>query len=391
MNPTRALSAARTRPVWVRMLVAALLVPLTMMLTSPPARAETQKADNYSLYQLASNASAYFGNQNSPDGGKPDAAQRMTPEWHTVTEWPAAGGSLLGYADPNFSYSVEWLVSALSGSSQTISYDSLVGRNADGAPIPVYKGMLDYAYFGAANADLGLDSMSSGVMGGLVNAIAGSIIWFLYGLSMMIGTLFYFIIQILKFVNPFTWFYSAVQAISPTFAEGMTQGGTVAPPLQGLADFISSWYGLIVDIAWQAMVPLFIGFLLIGLFLFKKMDRGSAIKKLIVRVVFIGVGLPLIGSMYTQVLNKFGDDLLGQSAGPTRVVLSTYVDFEAWMMNDRLMVPQGATISWSPSEGHAFNDATMSVRNTALAINKQSHPGAFQRHPCQFSVELQGR
>jgi hypothetical protein len=66
------------------------------------------------------------------------------------------------------------------------------------------------------------------------------------------------------------------------------------------------------------------------------MDRGSAIKKLIIRVVFIGVGLPLLGSMYTGVLDKFDDSLLGQHAGPTRVVLSTYVDFEAWMMNDRL-------------------------------------------------------
>ena len=106
------------------------------------------------------------------------------------------------------------------------------------------------------------------------------------------------------------------------------------------------------------------------------MDRGSAIKKLVVRVVFIGVGLPLMGSMYTGVLDKFDDSLLGQHAGPTRVVLSTYVDFEAWMMNDRLGVPDEAVVAWD--NGQASNNAMMSVRTTALAINKQAHGSTFR-------------
>ena len=122
-------------------------------------------------------------------------------------------------------------------------------------------------------------------------------------------------------------------------------------------------------------MPIFIGFLLIGLVLFKKMDRGSAIKKLIVRIVFIGVGLPLIGSVYTSVLDKFDNSILGQHAGPTRVVLSTYVDFEAWMMNDRLGIPDQATVSWNGDQ--ASSDAMMSVRTSALAINKQSHGATF--------------
>ncbi|MCM2394195.1 hypothetical protein [Streptomyces albipurpureus] len=352
-------------------LLAALLVPVFMMATSSPASADDKKErDNYSLYQLTSNASSYFSEKNSPQNDK-----GMHENWKPVTSSPASGGSMLGYADPEFSLGnvVGWFFAEVSGSSQTVTYETLAAKDDKGDA--KYSGMLDYAHFGAANNDLGLDTMSSGIGGQIVSVIGGSIIWVLYALALAVGTLFYVIIQFLKLINPFMWFYQAVAAINPTFAEGMTGGETGGGALSGLQHWISGWYGLLVDIAWQALVPIFIGFLLISLVLFKKMNRGSAIKKLIVRVVFIGVGLPLVGSMYSSVLGKFDDSVLGQHAGPTRVVLSTYVDFEAWMMNDRLGIPDQATVSWNGDQ--ASPDAMMSVRTSALAINKQSHGSTF--------------
>ncbi|WP_405749536.1 hypothetical protein OG232_04895 [Streptomyces sp. NBC_01411] len=352
-------------------LLAALFVPVLMMATPSPASADGQKErDNYSLYQLASNASSYFSEKNSPSNDK-----GMHENWKPVVGSPASGGSMLGYADPDFSLGniVGWFFAEVSGSSQTVTYETLAAKDDKGNA--KYSGMLDYAHFGAANADLGLDTMSSGIGGQIVSVIGGSIIWVLYALALAVGTLFYVILQFLKLINPFVWFYQAVRAVNPTFADGMTGGDTGGGALSGLQHWISGWYGLLVDISWQALVPIFIGFLLIGLVMFKKMDRGSAIKKLIVRVVFIGVGLPLIGSMYTSVLDKFDNSVLGQHAGPTRVVLSTYVDFEAWMMNDRLGIPDQATVSWNGDQ--ASSDAMMSVRTSALAINKQSHGATF--------------
>ncbi|MEV8601121.1 hypothetical protein AB0465_14720 [Streptomyces griseoviridis] len=352
-------------------LLAALFVPVLMMATSSPASADDEKErDNYSLYQLASNASSYFSEKNSPSSDK-----GMHENWKPVTSSPASGGSMLGYADSDFSLGniVGWFFAEVSGSSQTITYETLAAKDDKGNA--KYSGMLDYAHFGAANADLGLDTMSSGISGQIVSVIGGSIIWVLYALALAVGTLFYVILQFLKLINPFMWFYSAVAAVNPTLAEAMTGGDTGGGALSGLQHWISGWYGLLVDISWQALVPIFIGLLLIGLVMFKKMDRGSAIKKLIVRVVFIGVGLPLIGSMYTSVLDKFDNSVLGQHAGPTRVVLSTYVDFEAWMMNDRLGIPDQATVSWDSDQ--ASSDAMMSVRTSVLAINKQSHGATF--------------
>lgn len=359
-------------------LLTALFVSVLITATSSPASAEDgwadlaaqKERDNYSLYQLASNASSYFSEKNSPSND-----DGMHENWKPVTSSPASGGSMLGYTDPEFSLGniVGWFFAEVSGSSQTVTYKTLAAKDDKGKA--KYSGMLDYAHFGAANADLGLDTMSSGIGGQIVSVIGGSVIWVFYALALAVGTLFYVIIQFLKLINPFTWFYQAVSAVNPTFADGMTGGDTGGGALAGLQDWISGWYGLLVDISWQALVPVFIGVLLIGLVMFKKMDRGSAIKKLIVRVVFIGVGLPLVGSMYTGVLGKFDNSVLGQHAGPTRVVLSTYVDFEAWMMNDRLGIPDQATVAWKGDQ--ASSEAMMSVRTSALAINKQSHGATF--------------
>ncbi len=344
-------------------LMVVLLVPLFMSAFMSPASAEKDPAD-YSLYALASNASAYFGESNSPQ----DEDKKIHDDWLPVTQNPAMGGSMLGYADADISVFnvIGWLSAEISGSTQTDRYDTFSGEK--------YSGLLDYAHFGAANRDLGLDTMSSGIGGELISMIGGSIMWLLYATSIAVSTLFWLIIELLKLINPFLWFYQAINAVNPTFAEGMVQGNSAPGALAGLQQFTSEWYGLINDIAWGALVPLFMGFLMIGLVLFKKMrdDRGSAIKKFVVRVVFIGVGIPLIGSMYTSTLNKFSDSIMGQHAGPTRVVLSTYVDFERWMMNDRLGIPDQASIGWK--DGQASPASLMAVRTTALAINSQSNP-----------------
>lgn len=363
-------------------LLGALIAPLLLFAAAPSAFAagcggsdEDEECKNYSLYQLASNASTYFGEKNSPDAG-----DGFSDDWTKVTSSPSSGGSLLGYADPEFSLGniIGWFFAEVSGSSQTVTYDTLKAVDSDDSDeADSFSGMLDYAHFGAANRDLGLDTMSTGIGGEIIAVLGGSIMWGMYALALFISMAFGGIIILLKMLNPFMWFGEGVKAVNATFGAGMVAGGdsTVADgPLSGLVSWISDWYQLLNGIAWEALVPLFIGFTLLALVMFKKMDRGSLIKKLLVRVVFIGVGLPLIGSMYTGVLDKF-DDLGVASAGPTRVVLSTYVDFEAWMNRDRLVIPDDATIGWDGDQASA--QSMMSVRTSALAINKQSHPTAY--------------
>lgn len=354
------------------LLVAAVLGLVACTLIAPSASADDDESGRFSFYNLASDVSSYFGRVVSPD----EEGDDLGGGWETVAETPSEAGAMLGYTDPDFSLSVEWLTSMLSGSSKSLGYDTLVSQDSSGERTNLFEGLLDYAHFGAANRDLGLDSMSSGIGAGFLHMAGGGVIWLLYVLAAGIPLLFKVVVDILQLLNPFRWFHDAWMTISPTFAGGISDGQGAPGPLTGLARWISSWYGALVSISWTVLVPLFLGVLLLSL-IFLKQGRRSRIKKFIVRIVFIGLGLPLLGSMYTGVLTSMAATLGTDNIGATRVVLSTYVDTDAWAVNTRLRIPENASISWDSNEKHALPESTMSVRTTALEINKISHRGTF--------------
>lgn len=368
--------ARRTRhPRLIKRIIATVLMFLlagaAALALSTPAKAAEDTA-NYSFYKLSSSLAAFFSNAQSPD----ENAQPVNGEvWKSVLEQPGSAGSMLGYVDPDFSFSMEFLNSQISGSSSAVGYNTLIqSAQSGGTSSTQTPGMLDYAHFGAALNAMGLDSMSTGLSLNMFLPIGGGLMMLLYIFTGVVDMLFTGIISTLKALNPFTLFYAGVKAVSPEFADGMTGGQ--APPgfLGGLSSWIAQWYRVLNDLSWAVLVPLFIGVLLLGLLLSKNMNRGSAIRRLIIRLVFIGVGLPLIGSMYTGVLNSMGDATKGGSAGSTQVVLSTYVDFQNWALKNRLSVPEKAVIEWDASGHKPTATALANVRNTALEINKSTNP-----------------
>lgn len=369
-------SGVRTRrPTLIRRIIAlvvmALLSGVAALVLSTPAQSAEDTA-NYSFYKLSSSLAAFFSNAQSPDE---NAAPIDPAVWGSVLNEPGSAGSMLGYVDPDFSFSMEFLNSQISGSSSAVGYDTLTSStNGGGGGDTATPGMLDYAHFGATLNAMGLDSMGTGLSLGFVEPVAGGLMLLLYIFTGVVDLLFVGIISTLKALNPFTLFYEGVKLVSPTFAEGMTGGQ--APPgfLGGLSAWIGQWYQVLNNMAWTVLVPLFIGVLLLSLLLFKNMNRGSAIKKMVIRVTFIGLGLPLIGSMYTGVLNSMGDASESGSAGSTQVVLSTYVDFQSWAFKNRLYVPEGAVIEWEAGKNKPTAAALANVRNTALEINKATNP-----------------
>lgn len=348
----------------VRVLLALLVAPLIVSLLAPQARAD---ADDYSFYKLSSNAVTYFGEMNSPgrDGDDPPG---LDGKWDTVTGSPAAGGSFVGYADTGFSSNkaINWLFADVSMSSKTIRYDTFAAANQNGK----YNGILDYVHYGAALRNLGFDSMNSGTMSNLLSGFSGGIVWFLYIVSLAAGWLFWVITKLLQMLNPFKWFYTGVARYNSTWADGMVNGDSHTV-LTSAQQWIGNWYDTLVNLSWSILVPLFLVILVVSLLFVKQGNRGSAIKKFCIRLVFLALGIPLLGSIYTATLDSFSGDPAGQQAGPTRVVLSNYVDFGAWMNDSRLAVPSGASISWD--NGQAGPNALIATRTSALAINKASN------------------
>ena len=353
------------------------------------ARADDDKTKDYSLYNLASNASSYFSYQVSPENDGLLGFGGIHENWDPIISDPASAGSLLGYADPEFSLldAIGWFESKVTGQSQAVSYKTLENINQGNKQNSKkdFSGVAAYAHYGAALKDLGLDVTKDNFVISMIRGFTGILTLLFYTLAVGATMVMMLVIKMLKLLNVFGWFYEGVAnyntedaVLNRDMADGMV-GSTIGNNgdfLHGLRTWIGTWYGALSSLSWTVIVPAFIAIALVSLLLFKPgspgKSRGSIIKKLVVRILFIGLGLPLIGGMYSATLNQLDGSFVGGSGGPTKVILNTFVDFEAWMNNERLKVPEGATIGWDSKSSSASGPSQMAVRGTAEAINIES-------------------
>lgn len=356
--------------------VAAVLIAvfgLTMIGGS--AYADKDKAEKYDFYTLSSNVTAYFSDATKPGEGDGLSADEG---WTTIAQNASEGGNLLGYGDDDVSSFSGWLVSKATGSSNTVGYDSLKVRDNDSSSAnSAYSGVLAYAQYGSLLNALGLDSTSTGLGLHFQNMAFGSIMALLYLLAGGIDTIFSAVIWLLETLNPFKFFFSAISASSTAMANGMTGGQGVPVWMQSLDTWFSGWYQALVNLSWTVLIPLFLFVFIISSLMWKKGNALGGLKKLVIRVLFLGVGLPLIGSMYTASLSVMKDATAGAGMGATRVVISTFVDFENWAKKDRLAVPDNATLQWDSSKQAPTGASVNKLRQTTVAINKLANSGAF--------------
>ena len=337
----------------------AMMIGGSAQATPPGSSGNTEK---YDFYTLSSNVSAYFS-----EAAKPGAKSGLSEDegWTNIAASASTGGDLLGYGDENISSASGWLISKTTGASNVVGYDSLRAKDSEGAS---YKGVLQY---------LGLDSTSTGWSLHLTNVFFGGIMIMLYLLAGGIDTIFSAVVWILDTLNPFRVFYTGVSKASAAMADGMTGGQGVPEWMKSLDTWFSGWYQALVNLSWTVLTPLFLFTFLLSALMWKKGQALSGLKKLLVRVLFLAFGLPLIGSLYTASLSVMKDATAGAGMGSTRVILATFVDFENWAKVNRLAVPNGAELAWDLNRQAPTGGSVNNLRSTSVAINKQSHAGAF--------------
>lgn len=355
---------------------AVLIAVFGLTMIGGSAYAGEDKAEKYDFYTLSSNVTAYFS-----DAAKPGEGEGLSADegWTTIAQNASEGGNLLGYGDDDVSSFSGWLVSKATGSSNTVGYDSLKVRdNNSSSANSAYSGVLAYAQYGSLLNALGLDSTSTGLGLHFQNMAFGSIMALLYLLAGGIDTIFSAVIWLLETLNPFKFFFSAISASSAAMANGMTGGQGVPVWMQSLDTWFSGWYQALVNLSWTVLIPLFLFTFIISSLMWKKGNALNGLKKLVIRMLFLGVGLPLIGSMYTASLGVMKDATAGAGMGATRVVISTFVDFENWAKKDRLAVPDNATLQWDSSKQAPTGDSVNKLRQTTVAINKLANKRAFE-------------
>ena len=373
--PTSRVRAVRGFTRAMSFVAAVLIAVFGLTMIGGSAYADKDKAEKYDFYTLSSNVTAYFSDATKPGEGDGLSADEG---WTTIAQNASEGGNLLGYGDDDVSSFSGWLVSKATGSSNTVGYDSLKVRDNDSSSAnSAYSGVLAYAQYGSLLNALGLDSTSTGLGLHFQNMAFGSIMALLYLLAGGIDTIFSAVIWLLETLNPFKFFFSAISASSTAMANGMTGGQGVPVWMQSLDTWFSGWYQALVNLSWTVLIPLFLFVFIISSLMWKKGNALGGLKKLVIRVLFLGVGLPLIGSMYTASLGVMKDATAGAGMGATRVVISTFVDFENWAKKDRLAVPDNATLQWDSSKQAPTGASVNKLRQTTVAINKLANSGAF--------------
>ena len=364
----------------ITLMVAALVLAFGVTMIGGSAQAtppgSSGNTEKYDFYTLSSNVTAYFS-----DAVKPGAKTGLSENegWTTIAKNPSEGGDFLGYGDDNISSFTGWLVSKTTGASNTVGYDSLraISSDSNGNKTSL-QGALGYAQYGSLLNTLGLDSTSTGIGLHLENMIFGFVMMLLYLLAGGIDTIFSAVVWILDLLNPFRMFFQAVSVSSASLADGMTDGQGVPVWMQSLSTWVSDWYQVLVNMSWTVLMPLFLVTFVTSAFLWKKGQALSGLKKLLVRVVFLAFGLPLIGSLYTATLSTMKDASAGAGMGATRVVVSTFVDFENWAKHSRLAVPKGATLAWDSLAQAPTGYSVNKLRQTTAAINGLAQREAFK-------------
>lgn len=345
-----------------RFLCLLLALMCIMGLVSLPSLAADENTQSTSFYTIASNASTYLSDTTSR-GAFPTSVGGIPVN-------SGSAGGFLGYSDAadDSGLILGWVQSQLSMSSATYSYDQLQA-SASGLTDNSFQA---YAQFGYLLKRVGLDQTKSASTSGWgLRSIAGGLVSLFYNLSLTVNTVFGWFINILKTLNPF-WFM---------FADGEVAGLATASGNAGLNNVRS----VIVDVyrACKAWYPLVVGAftlaLLLNIAFANGRGNGPKVKRYLIRVLAILIGIPMCASIYTTVLNMVTVDLEAGNAPSARAIFSTFLDFETWAENEFTMDPSDGTITLQLKKNNSTgkydpsDDTYSNLRRTCYNINRHAY------------------
>lgn len=356
-------------------LVMAVLLSTACFFTAKVAFAD-EGLSEFSLYQRASEVARNFGTALAPGGtavapgaeeGVKKDVKYMMMDGDSYIKAGNAGG-FIGYAEflKDDKGIKGWLTSSFTSSSMTITYDqirNLVPDVESSSDNPFYV----YAGYGDALTQMGLaKTVRAGSIGNAMRFFTTGLTLLVYLLANVAPFVFYAALLLLDWFNPFKLFMGAINGL------GKTNIGI----LQGVADYVGEVYTAIQNLSMYVILPMMLVLTVLSVLMFKN-GQTSALKKFsryALRVFMIFAGLPLIGATYTTLIGDLEEQVSRGSDYANYLVLSSYVDFEGWVKNTRLAIPEEVeTQIKHPGISDEKSVETMRVakRDLILTINAQ--------------------
>lgn len=306
-----------------------------------------------------------------------------------------SAGCFLGYDDQSVAKGIKGLfTSFISTSSCTYNYSQLcsdsfqhVGEGSGSSFV-----FSQYCMLGAGLADIGIDKTGTDGGTSLGRSISGWAVLVVYRLAMAVNGFLKIVIDIMKWLNPFQFFSKANEkAASAGITIDVDHSGlantdtTVGALMSPLTEVISELYIKLYDFSSIVLLILFvvmIAMLFMNVFMSKQTDsRMGIIKKYFFRAGFIVFGIPLLGGTYSVILDKMSQDIQSGNTAAAKIVASTFVDFESWVMNSSMILPD-AIIKVDTNKGHITANASNSIQDICYAFNEKATTGL----PARFTT-----
>lgn len=315
-------------------------------------------------------------------------------------------GAIIGYGDKTKGF-ISYISANETRSVTTSSYGAYLNVGDDGKSYA-------YARYGRLLNELGIDQTGNPSGNPGDRMIGGRIVQGAHLVSSFVPTLFDVVIDIMRLLNPFRFLVNdaAVSgAITSwdvgngpdhTISDGFGGTGSVeigtgevtADQMDGVDQFdgpgvpaaldvvsqkVTEIYVLLRQIGLIIVIPMMLTLLIAAILLTARSGHANnnwgKIKVFLVRLVFICIGIPMLGVLYTATLDEVQSIVLTQ-APSSRIIAASFVDFENWVKTSRLDPPSGSSfelksegISESESQGRASSDSWRTVRETIYQIN----------------------
>ncbi len=365
-------------------------ITLTTTLRSNAATAEL--STNFSLAQMSEAATLYLNRAVAPSGTGLDMKETSDGAgiW-SGTNINANAGGVLGHVNYDTEESSFWLSSHSSKAFIKYSYSVLKNlpllKDPDTQEITgTTNAVLDYARYGYALSQLGFDETApSGGHNGS-RMIIGMLLMGMYLLSLGTNAFFQLILTILNLANPYrlfdgikSFYHSDVQTLwtNNNFINGQTGNAAENSIVSGIATLsghVSHAYELVYNFAMNFALPLWLALMFAGVLLFRKPKEGISgntwikIKRFAVRCLFLGLGVPLMFACYNETLRLMKASVSVSNSAGTKLVASTFLDFDAWVSKTRLGLPSVSNGKYSVTIRLA--GATNSTENAAGTLDQ---------------------
>lgn len=304
---------------------------------------------------------------------------------------PGVGGAFVGYGDSDRGF-YAFISSNTAHSVTTSSYDAWSNVGDDGST---------YAYvrYGYLLNDLGLDDAAT--EGGDFGRIVFG--WFMravHAIAGLIPQLFGLCLTLLRLLNPFKFLTSSVvnsygvlyHYRDQEYQMVRTGSGTNVGSMLGdsvsdsgvfgsIAQVISDLYTRLQFMGIYVIVPLLIAFLLFSI-LMQRHNGQSVSRKVLIfleRFAFIVVGVPICALLYTSAVDE-AYSIVSDEPPASQLVASTFVDFQGWVTNGRLGLPDyielvssgldSDTGDASTTAGAASSDTVRALRYYVYELNR---------------------